>query len=144
MASRIIAFFRLFGPRATRVREHQKERKEGRKDLDLSAHCLVLFVDFGSPNAWATVSLWRRFFAMQEEEAQEERREIESILEEIFSAEEIRPIATQRAESQRQQVLQQYYRSILTLRASPPTVEEGPDQPDLRIPVDSQNIPLAQ
>mmetsp|Transcript_29899 Transcript_29899/g.68982 ORF Transcript_29899/g.68982 Transcript_29899/m.68982 type:complete len:119 (+) Transcript_29899:194-550(+) len=118
MASRIIAFFRLFGPRATRT-------------LD-------------QPNAWATVSLWRRFFAMQEEEAQEERREIESILEEIFSAEEIRPIATQRAESQRQQVLQQYYRSILTLRASPPTVEEGPDQPDLRIPVDSQNIPLAQ
>mmetsp|Transcript_16008 Transcript_16008/g.27106 ORF Transcript_16008/g.27106 Transcript_16008/m.27106 type:complete len:127 (-) Transcript_16008:285-665(-) len=86
MTSRIIDLLRFLGPRATRT--------------------------LNQPNAWATISLWRRFFQLQEDERLEEQREIEEILDEIFSAPTMRPIATQENHDLRATVLEEHYRDL--------------------------------
>mmetsp|Transcript_29022 Transcript_29022/g.43164 ORF Transcript_29022/g.43164 Transcript_29022/m.43164 type:complete len:143 (-) Transcript_29022:180-608(-) len=69
------------------------------------------------PNSWALVSLWRRFFQMQEEEREEAMQIMAEALEKPASVDNARPTASDEAYNARMEFLKEHYRALLTSNA---------------------------
>eukprot|EP00543_Licmophora_paradoxa_P008476 CAMPEP_0202445848 /NCGR_PEP_ID=MMETSP1360-20130828/4581_1 /ASSEMBLY_ACC=CAM_ASM_000848 /TAXON_ID=515479 /ORGANISM="Licmophora paradoxa, Strain CCMP2313" /LENGTH=139 /DNA_ID=CAMNT_0049062243 /DNA_START=8 /DNA_END=427 /DNA_ORIENTATION=+ len=91
MASRLISILKIFGPRAARTADN--------------------------PNSWATISLWRRFFQIKEEEEKEEQSMIEEIYQSIYPKEKLRPIESDNARQMRQEETKAAHRAATIPRA---------------------------
>eukprot|EP00565_Helicotheca_tamesis_P008441 CAMPEP_0185724476 /NCGR_PEP_ID=MMETSP1171-20130828/947_1 /TAXON_ID=374046 /ORGANISM="Helicotheca tamensis, Strain CCMP826" /LENGTH=151 /DNA_ID=CAMNT_0028392335 /DNA_START=116 /DNA_END=571 /DNA_ORIENTATION=- len=66
------------------------------------------------PNSWAYVSIWRRFFELQEEEQEETIQIMAEVLEESASEENARPVASEENARARAEYVKEYYRTLVS------------------------------
>jgi hypothetical protein len=74
-----------------------------------------------APNGWAAVSLWRRFFQLQEDEKDEMMDAVACALEGIDER-QVRPIACEDVKVAREEFIRESYRSMV-----------GPTTPSIRV-----------
>eukprot|EP00545_Synedropsis_sp_CCMP1620_P014766 CAMPEP_0119030490 /NCGR_PEP_ID=MMETSP1176-20130426/41057_1 /TAXON_ID=265551 /ORGANISM="Synedropsis recta cf, Strain CCMP1620" /LENGTH=129 /DNA_ID=CAMNT_0006986861 /DNA_START=58 /DNA_END=447 /DNA_ORIENTATION=- len=97
-----------------------------------------------NPNSWATVSLWRRFFQMQEQRELEFEEALEELVNQAHTAETMRPIDSEYSVGLRRQATREAYRDAMqfsavsssaTTSSSRRTEQERMARPNLEIPV---------
>ena len=112
-------------------------------------------------------ALWRRFFEIQEDEAEKQAEEVLSVVDEVFTVHLERPVASEEAENARKEFIAEHYRNISKSRtvnprddsahvattARPSVVvdermiqheQQQLNNPNLDIPVESSYLTLAQ
>mmetsp|Transcript_7508 Transcript_7508/g.7087 ORF Transcript_7508/g.7087 Transcript_7508/m.7087 type:complete len:142 (-) Transcript_7508:232-657(-) len=85
-------------------------------------------------NSWATVSLWRRFFQLKEEEEEEQLEVLCEVLEESRAC----PVASDEANQARHEFLQGHYRTLQT--ASNLTSTMNSNLPDMQTTSSGPNL----
>lgn len=133
MATKLLSFFQLFGKSSARVRNiassfllfvEPKKKSKQTKSFPVLTHpqgsrfCLLLLAclqTLTAPNSWAAVSLWRRFFQLQEEQEEEQRELMEQALEETLRhTNGVAPLYhPEVVASIREQAVAEYYRDLI-------------------------------
>jgi uncharacterized protein HemX len=96
------------------------------------------------PNSWATVSQWRRFFEMQEQQELAFEEALEKLVDQSHTVETMRPIDSDYSVEMRRQALRDVHRDAIRFATTVPPPEPEPPssteqqritRPDLEIPV---------
>lgn len=96
-------------------------------------HLLILLPQtMNNPNSWATVSQWRRYFEYEDEREREQEDAIAEIIDEQYTNETMRPIATEQSQQfLRHETLQAYRLQQIRSETQPaPVMSEPPTRPD--------------
>lgn len=109
------------------------------------AVALVFCQTMNNPNSWATVSQWRRFFEMQEQQELAFEEALEELVDQSHTVETMRPIESDYSMEVRRQELRDVHRDAIrfAMTVPPPSEPEPPSRteqqritrPDLEIPV---------
>jgi hypothetical protein len=95
-----------------------------------------------APNGWASVSLWRRFFELQDDEKEEMMDAVARALEQDIDEREVRPIVCEDVKVARKEFIHEYYQ-----RMTAPTINQNHqiqarlsedqqlNRPNLQVPV---------
>lgn len=120
MATQILSFINIFRARAARVRcAPLFATLLRRADYVCSLLTFINKQAAISPNSWAVVCLWRRFFALQEEEQDERKERFLRALEADLDEDTFCPIASDEAVLQRREFVRSPFQR--------PSILAGPD-----------------
>mmetsp|Transcript_7479 Transcript_7479/g.10880 ORF Transcript_7479/g.10880 Transcript_7479/m.10880 type:complete len:120 (+) Transcript_7479:124-483(+) len=87
-----------------------------------------------SPNSWATIALWRRFFEYRDQQELEQEAAIEDVIDQVVTTETLRPIEFHR-DSIYREIRSAHHDSIVKSRSIIPEQEyQRITRPDLSIP----------
>lgn len=75
-----------------------------------------------APNGWASVSLWRRFFELQDDEKEEMMDAVARALEQDIDEREVRPIVCEDVKVARKEFIHEYYQRMTAPTISPPSL----------------------
>jgi hypothetical protein len=105
---------------------------------------LFIFQTSTAPNSWASIALWRRFFALKEKEEEEKLDELQQFFEEAIDIRQITPIAAPEVRQAREQFSQERLRDLTRQSASQRSEQEVIQQPNLQIPAGEEYLYFAQ
>lgn len=75
-----------------------------------------------APNSWATVSLWRRFFQLKDEQEDEMLDVVARALEAEISEREVRPIHCEDVVAARREFLREHYQHVIAPSNTQPNI----------------------
>jgi hypothetical protein len=74
------------------------------------------------PNGWAAVSLWRRFFQLQEDEKEEMMDAVARALEGQIDERQVRPIACEDVRVAREEYIREHYQHMVAPATNPHSI----------------------